>query len=172
MISLCQKATKACMAFCMGKVEQRHMTLTHTIRLQRSTLTDLAGVEQPCAPPVSMMWRAALQGQDDGTCIIAVPQYLQDREGEKPLGVYALYNAQNAVQYVGYSRNMVLAVKVGLTMQHDQCLHAIQCWNMSNHRSTQHEQIIFQLQSLSSSNALPCRTMSGLVDKRCMEVSC
>ena len=26
--------------------------------------------------------------------------------------MYALYNLQNAVQYVGYSRNMVLAVKV------------------------------------------------------------
>jgi hypothetical protein len=43
---------------------------------------------------------------------MSVEEYLQTRDGEKPLGVYALYNAHNAVQYIGYSRNMVLAVKV------------------------------------------------------------
>lgn len=53
-----------------------------------------------------------MQGQDDGTSCLPVDEYLQTREGEKPLGVYALYDAHNAIQYVGYSRNMVLAVKV------------------------------------------------------------
>lgn len=43
---------------------------------------------------------------------MSVDEYLQTRDGEKPLGVYALYDAHNAVQYIGYSRNMVLAVKV------------------------------------------------------------
>lgn len=43
---------------------------------------------------------------------MSVGEYLKTRDGEKPLGVYALYNADNAVQYIGYSRNMVLAVKV------------------------------------------------------------
>ena len=38
--------------------------------------------------------------------------YLETRDGERPLGVYALYDAHNNVQYVGYSRNMVIAVKV------------------------------------------------------------
>ncbi|KAL0051688.1 hypothetical protein WJX82_000278 [Trebouxia sp. C0006] len=51
------------------------------------------------------------EGQDDGTSSMSVEEYLQTRDGEKPLGVYALYNAHNAVQYIGYSRNMVLAVK-------------------------------------------------------------
>lgn len=51
------------------------------------------------------------EGQDDGTSCLSVDEYLQTRDGEKPLGVYALYDAHNAVQYVGYSRNMVLAVK-------------------------------------------------------------
>lgn len=51
------------------------------------------------------------EGQDDGTSCLPVDEYLQTREGEKPLGVYALYDAHNAIQYVGYSRNMVLAVK-------------------------------------------------------------
>lgn len=58
---------------------------------------------------------AVLQGQDDGTSCVHVEEYLETRDGEKPLGVYALYNAHNAVQYVGYSRNMVLAVKVRLS---------------------------------------------------------
>lgn len=39
-------------------------------------------------------------------------EYLETRDGERPLGVYALYDAHNNVQYVGYSRNMVIAVKV------------------------------------------------------------
>lgn len=51
------------------------------------------------------------EGQDDGTSCMSVDEYLQTRDGEKPLGVYALYDAHNAVQYIGYSRNMVLAVK-------------------------------------------------------------
>jgi hypothetical protein len=41
-----------------------------------------------------------------------VPAYLDSREGEKPLGVYAVYDERHALQYVGYSRNMVLAIKV------------------------------------------------------------
>lgn len=55
------------------------------------------------------------QGQDDGSCTMAVSDFLRDREGEKPLGVYAMYNPHNDVQYVGYSRNMVLAVKVSFS---------------------------------------------------------
>ena len=39
-------------------------------------------------------------------------EYLGDREGEKPVGVYALYDARRELQYVGVSRNMVLAIKV------------------------------------------------------------
>lgn len=34
--------------------------------------------------------------------------------GERPLGVYALYDDKHNLQYVGYSRNIVLAVKVRL----------------------------------------------------------
>lgn len=56
--------------------------------------------------------RNLLQGQDDGTSCLSVQEYLETRDGERPLGVYALYDAHNNVQYVGYSRNMVIAVKV------------------------------------------------------------
>ena len=53
-----------------------------------------------------------LQGQDDGTSCLSVQEYLETRDGERPLGVYALYDEHSDVQYVGYSRNMVIAVKV------------------------------------------------------------
>lgn len=51
------------------------------------------------------------EGEDDGSSILAVPAYLDSRDGEKPLGVYAVYDERHALQYVGYSRNMVLAIK-------------------------------------------------------------
>lgn len=54
-----------------------------------------------------------VQGEDDGSSILPVPAYLDSREGEKPLGVYAVYDDRHNLQYVGYSRNIVLAVKVG-----------------------------------------------------------
>eukprot|EP00882_Tetradesmus_deserticola_P012317 GHRQ01013056.1.p1 GENE.GHRQ01013056.1~~GHRQ01013056.1.p1 ORF type:complete len:463 (+),score=198.26 GHRQ01013056.1:85-1389(+) len=54
------------------------------------------------------------EGEDDGSSILAVPGFLASREGEKPLGVYAVYDERHALQFVGYSRNMVLAVKTHL----------------------------------------------------------
>ena len=45
--------------------------------------------------------------------LVPVAQYLEAREGEKPLGGYALYDASRNLQYVGYGRNIILAVKVG-----------------------------------------------------------
>ncbi|KAF5835968.1 NifU-domain-containing protein [Dunaliella salina] len=49
--------------------------------------------------------------QDDGSVLIPVAQWLAEREGEKPLGVYALYNEHKEMQYVGYARNMVQSVR-------------------------------------------------------------
>lgn len=54
----------------------------------------------------------ALQGEDDGASQVAVGAWLEAREGAKPVGVYALYDARRNLQYVGYARNMVLAVRV------------------------------------------------------------
>ena len=53
------------------------------------------------------------QGEDDGQSLLAVGDYLGDRDGEKPIGVYALYDACRELQFVSYSRNLVLSVKVG-----------------------------------------------------------
>jgi hypothetical protein len=52
------------------------------------------------------------QGEDDGSAIMPAASYLDDRDGEKPLGVYAVYDSERNLQYVGYSRNIVLAVRV------------------------------------------------------------
>lgn len=52
-----------------------------------------------------------MQGEDDGTTLVLVAQYLEARDGEKPLGVYALYDSSRNLQYVGYGRNIILAVK-------------------------------------------------------------
>ncbi|KAK9828600.1 hypothetical protein WJX72_000970 [[Myrmecia] bisecta] len=51
------------------------------------------------------------EGEDDGTTLVPTEQYFTARDGEKPLGVYALYDDRRNLQYVGYSRNLVLAVK-------------------------------------------------------------
>ena len=52
------------------------------------------------------------QGEDDGSTVLPVSDYLDARDGERPVGVFALLDARHNTQYVGYSRNMVLAIKV------------------------------------------------------------
>ncbi len=42
-----------------------------------------------------------------------VSAYLESRDGDRPLGTYLVYDSDGRPQYVGYSRNMVLAIKVG-----------------------------------------------------------
>ncbi|KAL6759775.1 NifU-domain-containing protein [Haematococcus lacustris] len=55
------------------------------------------------------------QDQDDGSQLVPVHQWLQDRDSEKPLGVYALYSAEGRLQYIGFSRNTVTAIRGHLT---------------------------------------------------------
>ena len=53
------------------------------------------------------------QGEDDGSALLPVAAWLAAREGGgKPVGVYALSDARRNLQYVGYARNIVLAVRV------------------------------------------------------------
>lgn len=54
--------------------------------------------------------------------------YLGDRDGEKPIGVYALYDACRELQYVGYSRNLVLSVEVGGPRLHQTLLSHSRQW--------------------------------------------
>ncbi|PNH06401.1 hypothetical protein TSOC_007236 [Tetrabaena socialis] len=51
------------------------------------------------------------KGEDEGTAVMPVEAYLESRDGEKPLGVYCVYDKQQQPQYIGFSRNMVLAIK-------------------------------------------------------------
>lgn len=53
-----------------------------------------------------------VQGEDDGSALLPAAAWLAAREGDKPVGVYALYDDKRNLQYVGYARNMVLAVRV------------------------------------------------------------
>ena len=52
------------------------------------------------------------QGEDDGTALVDVDGFVDAREGERLTGVYALYDARRSLQYVGYARSIVLAIKV------------------------------------------------------------
>lgn len=51
------------------------------------------------------------QGEDDGSSLLPVADWLAARGPGRAAGVYALYDTRRALQYVGYSRNTVLAVK-------------------------------------------------------------
>ncbi|PSC74301.1 nifU chloroplastic [Micractinium conductrix] len=54
------------------------------------------------------------EGEDDGSALLPAAAWLAAREGDKPVGVYALYDDKRNLQYVGYARNMVLAVRTHL----------------------------------------------------------
>ncbi len=53
-----------------------------------------------------------MQGEDDGSTIMETSYFLESRRSARPVGIYALHNFQQQLQYVGYSRNVVLAVQV------------------------------------------------------------
>ncbi|CAI5495483.1 unnamed protein product [Closterium sp. Naga37s-1] len=50
-------------------------------------------------------------GEDDGTLLSAVQDYVAARELQKLAGIYAVYDGAGALQYVGYSRNIVVSLK-------------------------------------------------------------
>jgi len=60
------------------------------------------------------------EGEDDGTAIVSTESYLESRDGERPVGVFALYDSRRNLQYVGYSRNMVLSIRTITTRVNDQ----------------------------------------------------
>lgn len=64
------------------------------------------------------------KGEDDGSTVMTVEHYLSSRDGEKPLGVYLVLDAQQQPMYVGYSRNMVLGMKTHLArVGPERCAH-------------------------------------------------
>ena len=52
-----------------------------------------------------------LQGEAEGSLLFPLQEWLSKREGTKPCGLYAIYNTERKLQFVGYSRNMVLAIR-------------------------------------------------------------
>eukprot|EP01018_Ginkgo_biloba_P026183 Gb_03585 [translate_table: standard] len=50
-------------------------------------------------------------GEDDGSSILPFQDYVKSRENSKLVAVYAVYNTHDKIQYVGYSRNVVLSLK-------------------------------------------------------------
>ncbi|CAI5497632.1 unnamed protein product [Closterium sp. Naga37s-1] len=53
----------------------------------------------------------ARPGEDDGTLLSPVQDYVAARELQKLAGIYAVYDGAGALQYVGYSRNIVVSLK-------------------------------------------------------------
>lgn len=49
--------------------------------------------------------------EDDGSTVVELEHWLQGRENERPPGVYAIYDKSGVLQYIGYSRNLVLTLK-------------------------------------------------------------
>lgn len=62
----------------------------------------------PSSPLSSYTFR---DGQDDGSTLIDIDSFLDSREGERPVGVYAIYDHHRNLQFVSFSRNVVLSVK-------------------------------------------------------------
>eukprot|EP00850_Spirogloea_muscicola_P009800 SM000056S17918 [mRNA] locus=s56:74246:78346:+ [translate_table: standard] len=53
----------------------------------------------------------AESGQDDGSTVMLFSNYVDPRDGIKFAGVYAIYAEDGALQYIGYSRNVILTMK-------------------------------------------------------------
>lgn len=63
-------------------------------------------------------------GEDDGTAIVPVDAYLETRSGERPVGVFAVYDSRRNLQFVSYSRNVVLSVRTLLArVGEDRCAY-------------------------------------------------
>eukprot|EP00897_Mesotaenium_endlicherianum_P004008 jgi/Mesen1/3635/ME000020S03162 len=51
------------------------------------------------------------EGEDDGTQVVPFEQYVGARDAQRFAGVYAIYDQQQSVQYIGFSRSVVLSLK-------------------------------------------------------------
>ena len=78
----------------------------------RSPTGELGRLVHVAAPGIDAQSSSLVQGEDDGTTLVDVDGFVATREGERLTGVYALYDARRSLQYVGYARSVVLAIKV------------------------------------------------------------
>lgn len=54
------------------------------------------------------------EGEDDGQRLVDLSQYVSARASDRPVGVYAVHDSAGVLGYVGYSRNIVAALKAHL----------------------------------------------------------
>lgn len=69
------------------------------------------GVGRPHEAVVVNDLRDLDPGELDGTAVFNTEEWLARREGTKPCGLYAIYDAGDRLRFVGYSRNIVLAIR-------------------------------------------------------------
>ena len=68
-----------------------------------------------------------MQGQDEGQELTPVTAYLAERarDAARAVGVYALYNERQELQYVGYARNVAGAIQVKPWQWPEVCFHYV-----------------------------------------------
>ena len=64
---------------------------------------------------------SVLQAEDRGEVQIPIENYLSDRFTEKRAGSYAVYGKDSCLQYIGFARSVVSALKV---RHHAHCCHS------------------------------------------------
>ena len=90
---------------CVRAVRFRAIDL-HGLAAEHTAIGSLAAHTSACT----------LQGQDEGELLTPVPEYIAERtrDSAKAVGVYALYDAQELLQYVGFSRAIAASIQVQL----------------------------------------------------------
>lgn len=66
-----------------------------------------------------------LQGEDDGQRLVDLSQYVSARASDRPVGVYAVHDSAGVLGYVGYSRNIVAALKVSCDLLYAVCFQSL-----------------------------------------------
>lgn len=51
-------------------------------------------------------------GEDDGAVLMPLEEFESSRRGHKLAGVYAVYDKEGVLQYVGFARSILLSLKV------------------------------------------------------------
>jgi len=95
------------------------------------------------------------KGEDDGEMLLPVNEYLETRDGEKPLGVFMIFDASETVQYISYSRNMVLSIKALLKRMGPQRVSFVKTMVFANKAMATRTNLEREVQSLVEECAAP-----------------
>ena len=95
-----------------------HRDCTPVQHLTACALLQVAAPRKSSAGSAAVMHTSkqgcCVQDQDDGVALTAVPEYLAERarDSAKAVGVYALHDAQQRLQYIGFSRAIASSIQV------------------------------------------------------------